>query len=95
MLKRGREIIEANEDQEDRLRCYSVRALKYHADFVEGLAEACAERARGNLQGAIARFEKLNEQMSPCEGYLQNTMDHFLNFGYLSRLVGLKKEEEA
>ena len=95
VLKRGRELMEANEDQEERLCFYSVRALKYHADFVEGLAEACAERARGNVQGAIARFERLREQMSPHEGFLQNSMDHFLNFGYLSRLVGLKKEEEA
>ena len=95
IVKEGRELIEANYNSDVRVRTVSVRLLEKHAEYCEGLAEVLTERAKGNLDLAMEKYNELRVRFGKNEAEMETNYDHVIYFSAMKSLIGPSDKEMA
>ena len=88
---RGRELIRAHYTSPDRVKTVSVRLIERHADFMDMLADAMAEKCEGRDAEAKALFERLRLHIGAEEAEIEGYYDHMLWMSFLSANVFERK----
>ena len=93
ITRAGRELIKEHYNSDMRVQTYSVRILEMHADFVDMLSDALAEKCVGNDDGATECYEKFRVEMGKRECEFALVYDHLLHTGALFNVVFSKSSE--
>jgi hypothetical protein len=93
IINEGRELIRSHYDSDVRVETVSVRLLERHAEYCEGIAAALIERARGNIDAAVARLDEIRIAIGKHEPEIEEYFDHNLHFRAMRLLVEKSKEE--
>jgi len=86
ILTEGRELIASHYNSDFRVRTVSVRLLEFHARYIELLAEALAEKAKGNDEAADELYVKFRDEVGKYELQFERWYDQGLIFYALDRI---------
>jgi hypothetical protein len=95
IVKEGRELIASHYNSDDRVRTVSVRLLEKHAEYCEGLSEVLIERAKGNLDLAMEKYDEFRISFGKHECEIQSCFDQVIYFTSMKTLVGKSQREMA
>ncbi len=73
-----RPLIAKNLRQKKRASTVSWQLLGHFADYADGYAAVIEKRMAGDIEGAKAAFEKLQDEFSRREIYIERCYDHYL-----------------
>ena len=82
---RGRKLIRENYNSDMRVQTVAVRLLEHHADYVDMLADAMAEKALGNDDSAKEIFDKTMDMMAKKEIEIERYYD------YIQQVNGMRQ----
>ena len=83
IVAKGRELIKAHYNSDERIITASVRMLEHHADFAEMHAKALRAKALGNDEEATKYYHELRVDFGRREPEIQEYFDHYICFKYL------------
>ena len=95
IIKDGRELIKAHYNSDMRVQTFSVRLLEMHADFVDMLSDALAEKCVGNDDAAMERYEKFRIEIGRYEAEFGLVYDHLLMMSSIGNVIFAKSTEES
>ena len=95
IVAEGRELIKEYYNSDVRVRTVSVRLLEKHAEYCEGLSEVLIERAKGNLDEAMKKFDEFRISFGKNEIEIQSFYDQIIYFTPMRKLVGKSDKEMA
>ena len=93
VVAEGRELIKEYYNSDARVRTVSVRLLEKHAEYCEGLSEVLIERAKGNIDEAMKKFDEFRISFGKREAEIQSFYDQIIYFTPMRTLVGKSKKE--
>ena len=93
ITRAGRKLIGEHYNFDMRVQTYSVRLLEMHADFVDMLSDALAEKCVGNDDMAMEYYEKFRIEMGRREAEFGLVYDHLLLTNALYNVVFSKSSE--
>ena len=95
VVAEGRELIKEYYNSDVRVRTVSVRLLEKHAEYCEGLSEVLIERAKGNIDEAMKKFDEFRISFGKNEIEIQSFYDQIIYFTPMRKLVGKSDKEMA
>ena len=95
VIDEGRELIRAHYNSDVRVQTVSVRLLEKHAEYCEGLAEVLIERAKGNLDLAMEKYNEFRVRFGRNEVEMETNYDHVIYFSPMKTLIGPSDKEMA
>ena len=94
VTKEGRELIKAHYNSDKRVQTVSVRLLEVHADMVDNLADALAEKCLGHDEKANELYDKMRVEIGKHEAEFELLYDHIIWAGSLKNVVFSKPTQE-
>ena len=94
ITKEGRELIKAHYNSDIRIQTVSVRLLEIHADMVDNLADALAEKCLGNDEKATELYDKMRVEIGKHEAEFELLYDHVIWTSSLRNAVFSKPTKE-
>ncbi len=83
-------VIEANLLQKKRASAVSWQVLQQFCDYADLLSDVIQKRARGDMDGSDAAFDRLVDEFSRREIYIERSFDLYLTVYSLNRIFKKK-----
>ena len=94
ITKEGRNLIDAHNKCDNRLKTISLRILKYHADFCDLVSDWMSAKAKGEIELGMELLEKARIETGKFEIEIESYFDHNLYFGEYIHAQNLEKMRE-
>ena len=94
VTREGRELIKAHYNSDMRIQTVYVILLEIHADIVDNLADALAEKCLGNDEKATELYDKMRVEIGKHEAEFELLYDHVIWTSSLRTAVFMKPTKE-
>ena len=93
LTKKGRELIKAHYNSDERVQTVSVRLLEQHADLCDLISEWMVEKALGHDEKSEEEFQRIRIEFGKREQAMEMYYDHWQFFGEYELVQLLKTPE--